>query len=135
MINLYNKKIDDDDFDCRDQELALQILNPDYLGKTALWHANNNQSPKSFELMMNFLRSVNNRPITKMFIDLLPTIISYNTPDVQGYFDDAIYQLPQMEIPYFLPWGSDMEEFVFLSHTSIIYKDLLLNKLSEHGIE
>ena len=39
-----------------------------------------------------------------------------------------------MCIDQFIPWGDDMEEFVFPSHTSIISKQLLYEKLMEEGV-
>jgi hypothetical protein len=39
-----------------------------------------------------------------------------------------------MQIEQFIPWADGMDEFVFASHTSIISKHLLLEKLQEEGI-
>lgn len=39
-----------------------------------------------------------------------------------------------MCIDQFIPWGDDMEEFIFPSHTSIISKQLLYEKLMDEGV-
>ena len=50
------------------------------------------------------------------------------------FFETCIFQPPQMQIQQFIPWGDDMEEFVFASHTSIISTQLLYEKLAEAGV-
>ena len=40
-----------------------------------------------------------------------------------------------MATEQFIPWESDMEELVFASHTSLIWEDLLLDKVEDYGIE
>ena len=39
-----------------------------------------------------------------------------------------------MQIQQFIPWGEDMDELIFASHTSIISKQLLLEKLCDEGV-
>lgn len=39
-----------------------------------------------------------------------------------------------MQKEYLVPWNDDLEEFVFTSHTSIISKELLYQKLVEHDL-
>jgi hypothetical protein len=39
-----------------------------------------------------------------------------------------------MEIELFVPWREGMEEFTFASHTSLISKELLGEKLSSAGV-
>jgi hypothetical protein len=39
-----------------------------------------------------------------------------------------------MSIEQFVPWGDDMDGFTFASHTSVISKELLAEKLAEIGV-
>ena len=78
--------------------LALQILNPDNEGKTALYHAHNCQSPKSFELMMSLLKNNTQIFASKLMLDVLPCIINSDNEEILNFFEYAIFSTPQMEI-------------------------------------
>jgi hypothetical protein len=39
-----------------------------------------------------------------------------------------------MSIEQFVPWNGDMDGFTFASHTSVISKELLAEKLAEIGV-
>ena len=49
------------------------------------------------------------------------------------FFDTALYQLPLMQQPMVVQWPTDINSFVFASHTSIISKDLIENELQKCG--
>ena len=40
-----------------------------------------------------------------------------------------------MEKEHFVPWKDDLDEVIFPSHTCIIWKEFLEEKLAENGIE
>jgi hypothetical protein len=69
-----------------------------------------------------------------MMLKSLAMILSHESSQVIEFFESSTFQPPQMQIQQFIPWGDDMEEFVFASHTSIISTQLLYEKLAEAGV-
>jgi len=100
-------------------------LNPDNTGKTALFLAVASQSPASFECMIDMLKDFPDQCISKMMLKSLALIVSHENSAVIDFFECNIFQPPLMQIQQFIPWGDDMEEFIFPCHTSIISRELL----------
>lgn len=71
-----------------------------------------------------------------MMLKSLAVIVSHDSDMVIEFFDKSIYQPPQMQIEQFVPWSDELGEegLIFASHTSIISRELLLEKLEAIGI-
>lgn len=69
-----------------------------------------------------------------MMLDCLPLILAHESPLILDFFEANVFQTPQMEIELFVPWREGMEEHTFASHTSLISKELLVEKLSAAGV-
>jgi hypothetical protein len=54
--------------------------------------------------------------------------------EVISFFDQAVFIPQQMKVLQFIPWNEDLEEIIFPSHTSYVYRDLLIERLAEEGI-
>ena len=113
--------------------MSLQILNPDNENKTALYHAIESQSPKSFEIMVQGLCEYTDLCITKMMLKSLALILSSENQQVIDFFNSATFQPPQMAMEQFVPWQEGIEQLVFPCHTSIISQELLIEKIEKHG--
>ena len=63
-------------------------------------------------------------------------ILSHSSEQIINFFEENLYQPPQMQLEQFIPWeDDDMEEFIFSSHTSVISSQLLVSKMKENGME
>jgi hypothetical protein len=114
----------------------LQILNPDNEGRTALFRAISQQSPKSFQCMVEMLIDFPEQCVSKMMLKSLAVVLSHESESVINFFEECIFKPPQMQIEQFLPWNDDMDEFVFPSHTSVMSRKLLIDELGKQkGIE
>ena len=119
----------------QDSALPLQIINPDDDGNTAIFLALTNQSPKSFECMIEMMADFPDLCISKMLLKSYSEICENESDGVINFFEDGgIFQPPQMRIQQFVPWRKDMEEIIFSSHTAMISIDLLHEKLEEEGV-
>ena len=105
----------------------LQILGPDNDNLGALFLTIRNNSPKSFELMVQMLYDFPNICLSRLMLKSMPMLISHQSECVVDFFEKKIYKPPQMAIEQFIPWEPEMEEMVFASHTSLIWEDLLLD--------
>lgn len=86
--------------------------------------------------MIEMLSDFPDKCLTKMMLKSLAVIVSHDSDMVIEFFDHALYQPPQMQIEQFVPWSDDLSEegLIFASHTSIISRELLLEKLEAVGI-
>jgi hypothetical protein len=117
------------------QYFPLQILSRDQNNESALEGTIKNQSPKSFESMIKMISEFPNIPASKMFLQLIPRLLSHDSDVVLDFFEVSKFCPPQMNLEQFVPWDDNMDELVFASHTSIIWQDLLLDQLEENGVE
>jgi hypothetical protein len=83
---------------------------------------------------MNMLLDFPDQCLSKMMLKSLALIVSHESSQVIDFFDTNTFVPPLMQIHQFIPWGNDMEEFVFPSHTSLVSKQLLYEKLAEEGV-
>lgn len=113
----------------------LHILGPDDDNLTALFLTIRNQSPRAFEHMIKMLFDFPNVCLSKMMMMSLPRLLSHESEEVVDFFENAVFCPPQMAVEQFIPWSPDMDQLIFASHTSLISRDLLLDKLEDHGIE
>ena len=117
------------------QYFPLQILSRDQNNESALEGTIKNQSPKSFESMIKMISEFPNIPASKMFLQLIPRLLSHDSDVVLDFFEVSKFCPPQMNLEQFVPWDDNMKELVFASHTSIIWQDLLFDQLEENGVE
>jgi hypothetical protein len=85
--------------------------------------------------MIGMLENFPDRCVTKMMLQSLSMLLSHSSEVIISFFDNTIYQPPQMQVEQFIPWEDDMENFIFPSHTSIISSKLLVDKMKESGID
>ena len=85
--------------------------------------------------MIHMLFDFPNICLSRMMLKSMPMLLSHSSEHVVEFFERKIYKPPQMATEQFIPWESDMEELVFASHTSLIWEDLLLDKVEDYGIE
>ena len=105
------------------------LLQPDRKGYTALYYSIQQESPKSFELMVHILNDFDNICISKMILKSLPVILSHQSPKVIEFFNTAVYQTLTMGEPLLIPWPEEMEEYCFPSNTSIISQNLVMKQM------
>ena len=67
--------------------LPLQICNPDNNGRTALFLAIANQSPRSFEYMVRLLSDFPDICISKMILKSYTMILQYDSDVVINFFE------------------------------------------------
>ena len=114
--------------------LPLQTINPDNDGKTALFLSIANQSPKSFEVMIELLSDFPENQLSHMLLKTFSLILAHESPSVINFLDIMLYVPPQMQVEQFIQWDDDYEELILTSHTTVISKQLLNDKLIELGI-
>jgi hypothetical protein len=105
--------------------IPLMLLQPDRKGYTALYYSIQQESPKSFELMVHVLNDFDNICISKMILKSLPVILAHQSPKVIEFFETAIYENLSMQTPLLIPWPEELEEYVFPCNTSIISQNLV----------
>lgn len=67
-----------------------------------------------------------------MVLTSLSAIVDANLDAVQRFFETKVFCPPQMANEFLVPWNDDIEEaFVFTSHTSIVSRELIYDKLVE----
>lgn len=116
--------------------MPLQCLNPDHEGKSALYRAISSQAPASFECMIEMIIDFPEYAISKMVLKSFALILSHESETVIDFFENNIYQPPQMQEEQFVPgWTDDMDQFVFPSHTSVISKKFLIEEMASQGID
>jgi hypothetical protein len=106
--------------------IPLMLLQPDKAGYSALYYSIQQESPKSFELMVHILNDFDNICLSKMILKSMPIIFSHQSPKVIEFFETAIYENLTMCSPLMIPWPDDLEEFVFPCNTSIISQNLVM---------
>jgi hypothetical protein len=74
-----------------ESRIPLMLLQPDKSGYSALYHSIQQDSPKSFELMVHILKDFDNICISKMILKSLPTILAHESPKVIEFFESSIY--------------------------------------------
>ena len=84
--------------------------------------------------MVDMLKGIEDRCITKMMLKSLAVMLSHENIDVVNFFNQAFYQPPLMKDELFVPWNEDMPQFVFPCHTSVVTPPQLLEKLEGIGI-
>jgi hypothetical protein len=72
--------------------IPLMLLQPDKKGYSALYYTIQQESPKSFELMVHILNDFDNICISSMILKSMPVIFAHESPKVIEFFDSAIYQ-------------------------------------------
>lgn len=112
--------------DHTDRTLALQILNPDPDDKTALKLAIEQQSPRSFEVMVEMLKGFPELCLSRMMLKALGLIFSSQSISVLNFFEQSFFRPPQMEIEQFIPWNNELKELIFPCHTSVMSQKLLI---------
>ena len=84
--------------------------------------------------MIEMLSQFKDYCISKMILKSLFMTFAHPSDNVLTFFEENIFQPPQMQIEQFIPWdGEEDEEFVFASHTSLISMDLIVEKMQEQG--
>jgi hypothetical protein len=77
--------------------------------------------------MIELLQNFPDRCVTKMMLQSLSMILSHSSEQIINFFEENLYQPPQMQLEQFIPWvDDDMEKFIFSSHTSVISSQLLV---------
>jgi hypothetical protein len=109
--------------------IPLMLLQPDRKGYTALYYSIQQESPKSFELMVHILNDFDNICLTKMILKSLPVILAHESPKVVEFFVTAFYETLTMAAPLLIPWPEDCEEFIFPCNTSIISRNLVMKEM------
>lgn len=84
--------------------------------------------------MVQLLFDFRNMCLSKLMLKSLPLVLSHESQAVINFFEERIFCPPQMQIEHFVPWNPDLEEVIFPCHTSIIWKELLIEKFAEQGI-
>lgn len=131
----FELKRDNEGLQGMDKTLALQILNPDNNGDTALKIAIQTQAPKSFECMIDMLKDYPDFCLSKMMMKSMAIVLQHSSEGVIDFLDTCIYRPPQMQLEQFVPWDSAVPEILFACHTSYISVELLHQKLREGGVD
>ena len=98
IAEIHHKEEDLRELSVQEQSLALQILNPDPNDKTALKLAIDQQSPHSFEVMVEMLKGFPNLCLSRMMLRTLGLLLSSEQINVLNFFEQSWFRPPQMEI-------------------------------------
>ena len=110
------------------------MLHPDNKNKTALEIALDGNRHRSFELMLHLLARFKHFPLSKMFLHALPHMVKADSELTYDFFNKKEFKPIMLEDALRVYWPVDYEEFIFVSHTSLITPQSLKKSLIEHGI-
>lgn len=110
-------------------KMPLLILSPDVETQTAIYRCFQQESPRSFELMIRMLSPFHEYCLTQMILRSLPRMLAHESDGVLGFFEQAVYVSPAMREPLLVQWPEDIEDYVFASNTSIITAATLTHEL------
>lgn len=111
--------------------MPLVIMHPDGLGRTAVDYAYQLERPRSADLMLDMLESYDDTTFSKMLTDSVPDIIRECSDLGLKFLNSLLYQPIIMQEPIVVDWPTDMQEYVFTSHTSMISQKMIKNELSK----
>lgn len=81
--------------------------------------------------MINLLEPFSNFCLSKMMLDIYPHMIRQGTDMISRFLDSGMYQPELMQEAILVTWPTDLETFVFTSHTNLITQKMLVDELKD----
>lgn len=111
------------------QYMPLVILHPNHNGQTALDKTIEIERPKSFELMINLLEPFDDFNLSKMTLGTFPYMIKSGSEEILSFLNSAVYIPVTMQEPIITLWPSDLEEYIFPTHTVLVSDKMVAKEL------
>ena len=80
-------------------------------------------------MMVDMLSHFQDRAITKMMLDSIPTLLSQDTEIMLNFFKNAFFKPALMQRDIIIPWPEDKDDHLFAYHTSLILEETMLTTL------
>ena len=107
---------------------------PDNENHSALYHCIEMENLKSFEYIIEILTDFHHICLTNRLIRFIPLMLNRRSDSFMNFFNKLTFKTLSMENTLLINWNNNPnDEFIFLSNTSIISKELIQKEMVKKG--